>query len=146
MQQVILCGGDAKFQIKCPSTQYIYVYAAYFGIEPSTNLNLCVLPPASVTSTTTCYNQQALVYASGLCNGQNRCSLSVAGFSNPCSGSVVFATQLMVQYQCVDFGALDLIMQCGLNTTAAAICAPLNDINTQYEAYWCDPLSVSTKK
>ncbi len=146
MQQVIVCG-DAKFQIRCPLGQLIYIYAAYFGLESTTNLNYCVMTSGSLSSTiasTTCYSQQAFAYTSGLCTSQSRCSIraNAASYGNPC---VSFATsaQLMVQYQCVDSATMGFITQCGLNTTAASICAPLNDTSTQLEGFWCDPLSVS---
>jgi hypothetical protein len=139
--QAMGCVGN-KLELRCPTSQLIHIYAAYYGLQPSTNTNYCGTNADG--GPVLCYRPDSYNYLVATCENKTVCSVSVnsALFGDPCSGYA--NKQYLIQYQCVDKSALiSQVDACPINSTTMSICPALSDPVNQQAQLWCDPTIMS---
>jgi hypothetical protein len=139
--QAMGCFGN-RFELRCPVGQLIRIYAAYYGLQPATNLNYCATNPSG--GPTLCYRPDSFVRIMDQCENTTACSITAStfNFGDPCLGYA--NKQYLIQYQCVDTPVLaSTISQCKINSTGSSICPALTDPVNQKEELWCDPTVMS---
>ena len=98
-----------------------------------------------------CYYPSVLNQINATCEYQNSCSIrgtsNTFSVADPCP---TYSKQLFIQYQCVDYYALNsTINQCSKKAETPHICPPLNKTSNVKEITACDienaPMSISCK-
>lgn len=129
--QTISCYGS-KLELRCPKSQHLHVFAAYYGNQVTTNYcnnDLDII----------CFRSASFDYLIDLCENQTFCNLLVTErvFGNPCLDLV--SNQIMVQYQCLDADIFNQLEECPMRADIPSNCPPLSDPSAQFERYWCEP-------
>jgi hypothetical protein len=96
LAQATSCYGS-KLELRCPGGQFIHVYAAYYGNQPSTTPNYCN-PAIDVV----CYRAMSCDYVIESCENRSACELVVNErvLGNPCPD--IGSNQFVVQYECLE--------------------------------------------
>lgn len=134
IQQTLSCYGS-KLEIRCPTSQIIHILSAYYGIQPTYNLNYCSQTQSLQTA---CFFEETYEYIDSLCEQKQTCSMTVNlnYFGDPCIGSS--NKQLFVQFVCLDSSAYELVSSCP-SSNATSICPPIGNDEAQFEQNWCQP-------
>ncbi len=121
-----------KLILSCPSPLKLFIFSAYYGIQPQTPSLCTTIEPSPVTS---CFNKIVYDNINETCTGRQNCSLTVStdNFGDPCFFQ---NKQLFIQYQCVDFEFSDKRLKCPeTNSNYGKICINSTD---EFEKYWCE--------
>ncbi len=137
--QQVACQG-AKLDLVCQSNTLIHIYAAYFGIQSTTNTE-CVTSNAS-EAPAQCYSPLSYSQIVSLCEYQNSCLLyaSASGlYVVDMCPSYSSQQQLFVQYQCVDSSLFNYtVATCTAVTDVPTICPALDSSSSTNQGTWCD--------
>ncbi|RNA02935.1 rhamnose-binding lectin-like [Brachionus plicatilis] len=138
INQIIVCPGS-KLELKCPSSQLLHVFSAYYGIQPDTNTFSC---SKKSSLHEICYFDLTFSNLTTICEKKTSCEITVnvGSFGDPCINSK--NKQLFVQYQCLDTINYDLVNTCDLNKNKSSICPDKS--GAQHEIMICDskPFSI----
>ncbi len=121
-----------KLTLTCPSPLKLFIFAAYFGIQPDTP-SLCTT--VEQTSVSACFNKIVYDNINETCSDKQTCSLTVStdSLGDPC---LLQNKQLFIQYQCVDSSFSSLRRQCpGAQANYGQVCV---NTTAEFARYWCE--------
>ena len=140
IQQQIICKymKPSKTVLLCPQNKYIHLLSVYYGIQADTK-TACTSTGSS--SPSMCFNQVIFDIVNTSCEFQNNCSVlvTVNNFGDPCLN---YNTQVLLQYQCMDYENVVQINNCPPKSNITTICPTITD-PTIISQNWCEPSVLS---